>query len=78
MAENAVAVGVFVAAAALPLCVIRALKPAIEALSASKERLHTMFRELQHRVANNPQVASGVLHKVRKRLERDSPADRAL
>lgn len=77
-AENAVTVGAFVVTAGLQLYVIRALKLAVDSCSVSEERSHVLFRELQHRVANNLQVASGVLHKERKGLERDSPADLAL
>jgi len=77
-AENAVTVGAFVATAGLQLYVIRALKLAIDTCSVSEERSHILFRELQHRVANNLQVVSGLLHKERKRLERDSPAEQAM
>jgi two-component sensor histidine kinase len=77
-AENAVTVGAFIVTAGLQLYVIRALKLAIDSYSASEERSQVLFRELQHRVANNLQVASGMLHKERKGLEPNSPADRAL
>jgi two-component sensor histidine kinase len=75
---NAVTVLAFVATASLQLYVIRALKLSIDSCSVSEERSHVLFRELQHRVANNLQIASGALHKERKGLDRDSPADRAL
>ena len=76
--ENIVTISAFVATAGLQIYVIRALKLAVDTCSVSEERSHTMFRELQHRVANNLQVAAGVLHKERRELEADSPADRAL
>lgn len=77
-AEYTVTVGAFVVTAGLQLYVIRALKLAVDSCSVSEERSHVLFRELQHRVANNLQAASGVVHRERKGFERGSAADLAL
>lgn len=76
--RNAVTVVTFVLTAVLELYVIRVLSLAINDLSLAKERTTTMFRELQHRMANNLQVVAGVLCHQRKRLDPDSEAARAL
>ena len=77
-ARHAVTIVTFVFMAMLELYVVRVLKVAIDDLSAARERSATMFRELQHRVANNLQVVAGVLYQERRKLDRDSPAARAL
>lgn len=77
-ARNAATVVTLLLTAALELYVIRVLNLAINELSIAAERSTTMFRELQHRVANNLQVITSVLRQGRKNLDRDSPADRAL
>jgi len=76
--RDAVTIGAFVLTAALELYVIRVLNLAINDLSAEKERSTTMFRELQHRVANNIQVIASLLRRERKNLDQDSAAARAL
>lgn len=68
----------FIVTAALELYVIRVLKLAINELFLAKERSATMFRELQHRVANNLQVVAGLLHQEQKELGRDNPGFQAL
>ena len=68
----------FIFTAGLELYVIRVLKLAINELSLARERSATMFRELQHRVANNLQVLSGLLHQEQKKLDRESPGFQAL
>ena len=71
-------VAAFVLTAALELYVIRVLNLAINNLSAEKERSATMFRELQHRVANNLQVIASLLRYERKNLDQGSDAARTL
>lgn len=77
-ARNAVTIAAFILTASLELYVIRILNVAINDLSVERERSATMFRELQHRVANNLQVVAGVLRQERKKLDRDGAAARAL
>jgi two-component sensor histidine kinase len=69
---------IFVLTASLELYVIWSLNVAIHALALSKERSNTLFRELQHRVANNLQFVSAVLWARRKALPPDSPGMEAL
>jgi two-component sensor histidine kinase len=76
--RNVATIVAFILTAALELCVIRVLNLAINDLSVAEERSATMFRELQHRIANNLQVASGVMRQQRKKLDPDSDAARAL
>lgn len=68
----------FALTACLELYVIRVLNLAISDLSVAKERSATMFRELQHRVANNLQVVAGVLRHERRKLDRGSAGALAL
>jgi two-component sensor histidine kinase len=69
---------IFVLTAALELYVIRTLNLAIHELSESRERSNTLFRELQHRVANNLQFVSSLLWLRRKTLAADSAGVEAL
>jgi two-component sensor histidine kinase len=52
---------VFVVTAAFELYVVGTLNQSMEDIALARERSHTMFRELQHRVANNLQFVAGVL-----------------
>jgi two-component sensor histidine kinase len=76
--RDAAAVVSFIFTAATELYVVRVLSLANDNLFMAKERSTAMFRELQHRVANNLQVVTGVLRQERKRLDRDNPAAQAL
>lgn len=76
--RQAVTVATFVLTAALELYVIRVLNLTISDLSEARERNATMFRELQHRVANNLQVIAAVLRHERRGLDQGSAAARAL
>jgi two-component sensor histidine kinase len=69
---------VFVVTASLELYVIWSLNLAMHALAESRERSNTLFRELQHRVANNLQFVSALLWLRRKTLPSDSAAAEAL
>jgi two-component sensor histidine kinase len=69
---------IFISTAALELYVIRTLNVAINDLSAARERSNTLFRELQHRVANNLQFVAALLTLRKKTLERGSPGALAL
>jgi two-component sensor histidine kinase len=69
---------IFVLTAGLELYVIRTLNLAIHELSEARERSSTLFRELQHRVANNLQFVSALLWLRRKNLKSDSAGADAL
>ena len=69
---------IFILTAALELYVIRTLNLAIHELAESRERSNTLFRELQHRVANNLQFVSALLWLRRKKLAGDSAGADAL
>lgn len=69
---------IFILTAALELYVIRTLNLAINDLTVARERANTLFRELQHRVANNLQFVAALLTLRKKTLERGSPGARAL
>jgi two-component sensor histidine kinase len=64
--------------ASLELYVIWSLNLAMHELAESRERSSTLFRELQHRVANNLQFVSALLWLRRKSLAPESPAAQAL
>lgn len=66
-----VTMAVFVVTAVLELYVIRTLNLAIDELSQARERSNILFRELQHRVANNLQFVAAVLMRRRKLLNSD-------
>jgi two-component sensor histidine kinase len=69
---------IFVVTAALELFVIRTLNVAINDLSEARERSNVLFRELQHRVANNLQFVAAVLMRRRKLLKSDPVCAEAL
>lgn len=69
---------IFVFTAALELYVIRTLNLAIQALSELRERSNILFRELQHRVANNLQFVASFLWLRRKSLPAGSAGADAL
>lgn len=69
---------IFTVTAALELYVIRSLNLAISDLSEARERSSTLFRELQHRVANNLQFVAALLQLRRKTLTQDSDGAHAL
>lgn len=73
-----ITMAIFVLTAALELYVIRTLNLAIHALSESRERSNTLFRELQHRVANNLQFVASFLWLKRKSLAAESAGAEAL
>jgi two-component sensor histidine kinase len=76
--SNRITMAIFVVTAALELYVIRSLNLAIQELSESRERSNTLFRELQHRVANNLQFVSSFLWFKRKSLDAGSAGAEAL
>jgi two-component sensor histidine kinase len=75
---NIITMAIFVVTAALELFVIRTLNIAIDELSQARERSNVLFRELQHRVANNLQFVAAVLTRRRKLLESDPVCAQAL
>ena len=56
----------FALAAGIELLLIGLLNRAIDELWLARERSNTLFRELQHRVANNLQFVAALLHLQRK------------
>jgi two-component sensor histidine kinase len=76
--SHRITMAIFVLTAALELYVIRTLNLAIQELSESRERSNTLFRELQHRVANNFQFVSSFLWFKRKSLDARSAGAEAL
>jgi two-component sensor histidine kinase len=75
---HVITVVIFVVTAVLELYVIRTLNVAIEDLSEARERSSVLFRELQHRVANNLQFVAAVLNQRRKLLKSDPAGAEAL
>ncbi|MEO7504262.1 MAG: histidine kinase dimerization/phosphoacceptor domain -containing protein [Sphingomicrobium sp.] len=75
---NIITMVIFVFTAALELYVIRTLNLAINDLSEARERSNVLFRELQHRVANNLQFVAAVLARRKKMLNHDIVALQAL
>jgi two-component sensor histidine kinase len=73
-----ITMAIFAFTAALELYVIRTLNLAIHELSESRERANTLFRELQHRVANNLQFVASFLWLRRKSLPAASAGADAL
>ena len=69
---------IFVLTAALELYVVRRLKLAIDEISSARERSNTLFRELQHRVANNLAVVAALLRLRKKALKPGSDGALAL
>ncbi len=76
--QDAVTIAAFVVTAVFEIYVVRVLNLAINDRSEAEERSATMFRELQHRVANNLQAVAAILSLERRALDRDSAAARAL
>jgi two-component sensor histidine kinase len=76
--HDAVTMGIFTLTATLELSVIRVLNLTINDLTLAREHSNTLFRELQHRVANNLQFIAAILHAAEKRLGGDSGAMYAL
>lgn len=69
---------IFVVTAVLELYIILSLNAAIADLSEARERSNVLFRELQHRVANNLQFVAALLMRRRKQLRSDSACTQAL
>lgn len=55
--------------AGIQLYVIEALHRAVDGLSAERDRVGVLFRELQHRVANNMSFVASLLRLQRKQVE---------
>ncbi len=76
--SDRISMAIFVVTAALELHVVRMLRLAIDDLSTARERSNTLFRELQHRVANNLQSVAAFLYQRKKTLEPGSAGADAL
>ena len=75
---HVISIVIFVVTATLELYVIRSLNVAIDDLSEARERSNILFRELQHRVANNLQLVAAVLMRRRALLKSDPACAGAL
>ena len=75
---HVITMAIFILTASLELYVIRTLNLAINDLSEARERSNTLFRELQHRVANNLQFVAALLRLRKKTLKADSAGAHAL
>jgi two-component sensor histidine kinase len=69
---------IFIVTAALEIYVIRALNLNLEELALERERSQTLFRELQHRVANNLTFVAALLKLRKNTLEPGSAGASAL
>lgn len=69
---------IFVLTASFEIYVIGTLNSAMEDLAHARERSNTMFRELQHRVANNLQFVAGVLRIGQRNVAEGTAEQRAL
>jgi len=76
--SHVISMVIFIMTAVLELYVIRTLNVAIDDLSQARERSNVLFRELQHRVANNLQFVAAVLMRRRKMLRSDPVCAEAL
>jgi two-component sensor histidine kinase len=76
--HDAITMTMFILTAILELCVIRVLNVTINDLALARERSNTLFRELQHRVANNIQFVAAILHLAKKEFEAGSAGAHAL
>jgi len=76
--RDVITMAIFIVTAGLELYVIRMLRLAIDDLAVARERSNTLFRELQHRVANNLQFVAAFLYLSKKTLETDSAGAQAL
>jgi two-component sensor histidine kinase len=76
--HDAITMAIFTLTAALELCVIRVLNLTINDLALAREHSNTLFRELQHRVANNLQIAAAILQLAKRDIEADSAGAHAL
>jgi two-component sensor histidine kinase len=76
--SHVISMVIFSVTAVLELYVIRTLNVAIDDLSQARERSNVLFRELQHRVANNLQFVAAVLMRRRKMLKSDRVCAEAL
>ncbi len=73
-----ISMGVFIVTAGLELYVVHMLRLTMDDLSSAESRSSTLFRELQHRVANNLQSVAAFLYLRKKTLEPDSAGAHAL
>lgn len=76
--RDAVTMTIFSLTAGLELYAIGMLKLTVSDLSLARERSNTLFRELQHRVANNLQFVAAFLQLRKKTLEQGSAGAHAL
>ena len=71
-----ITLGLFCVTAAIQLYIIDTLNRTVDRLSAERDHVHVLFRELQHRVANNMAFVASLLNLKRRTLQ-VSPQDAA-
>jgi two-component sensor histidine kinase len=76
--EDKIGLGFFAAAGLFQLYLIHVLNSAIDELYRSREHSQVLFKELQHRVANNLTFVAALLRQQYRVLENDSPAKKAI
>jgi K+-sensing histidine kinase KdpD len=76
--RDQISIASFTLLAAFVLALLHFLNLAIDKLWDAQERSAIMFRELQHRVANNMQFMAGLLNRQRRSLRDDSEGASAL
>jgi K+-sensing histidine kinase KdpD len=76
--RDQISIASFTLLAAFVLALLHFLNLAIDKLWDAQERSAVMFRELQHRVANNMQFMAGLLNRQRRSLHDDSEGASAL
>src|ERR1700712_1250259 len=76
--RDQISIASFTLLAAFVLALLHFLNLAIDKLWDAQERSAMMFRELQHRVANNMQFMAGLLNRQRRSLRDDSEGALAL
>lgn len=69
--RGALALMLYVDAAALLLYVMDLVNQTFEKLAGERDRAQLLFREAQHRTANNLMFVSGFLHRERREVQKD-------
>jgi two-component system, sensor histidine kinase PdtaS len=65
----------FLSAGTCEIALVEALVRTTRRLRAATQAQETLFRELQHRVANNMQVVAAMLHRARRKLRDPAAAE---
>ncbi len=76
--KDAAAIGIFLFAGGSVVLVVAALRETIRRVEAAKAMQETLFRELQHRVANNLQLVVALLRNAQRNLRNPDRAKETL